>query len=57
MKLKKFLMKPIRKYRSELETLANTLLEKEVLEYEEFNELIKHIANPPISNEKEAAAM
>ncbi len=47
----------IRKYRSELETLANTLLEKEVLEYEEFNELIKHIANPPISNEKEAAAM
>jgi cell division protease FtsH len=47
----------IRKFKKELELVTDTLLEKEVLEYEEFNELVKHIANPPFPDPKTATAV
>jgi cell division protease FtsH len=36
-------IKIINKYKAELDSIANTLIEKEVLEFEEFNELTKHV--------------
>jgi cell division protease FtsH len=40
--------KIITQYRKELDLLANTLIEKEVLELEEYNQITKHI-NPKLS--------
>jgi cell division protease FtsH len=47
----------IQKFKKELELVTETLLEKEVLEYEEFNELVKYVANPPFPDPKKATAI
>lgn len=47
----------IQKFKKELNLITETLLEKEVLEYEEFNELVKHIANPPFPDRQQATAV
>ncbi len=42
----------IKKYKKHLDRLAEELIEKEVLEFEEFNEIVKDIANPPLEEIK-----
>jgi cell division protease FtsH len=42
----------IKQFETELHQLSEALLEKEVLEFEEFNEIVKHIANPPFKEPK-----
>lgn len=43
--------KVLKTYREELGKLAEALIEKESLELEEFNDLIGHLANPPLEEE------